>query len=168
MRLRTFRSWKNLTYKNLETMGICHHGNCSDKLDWCLYSNSFMFLPHIIKSGKKRNHGYVDIRKWNGEGIPYWIFLRNLQHNFEVQRPTLIVKFVHTTQSLRSKATIYLFIYLSGWKTIKRWQSCLKMEYSLLLLFGKNIALKAQKFVFWVEGVDTFVLTGYSSKSSLK
>jgi hypothetical protein len=54
-----------------------------------------MLLPHIKSSlkskkiklhwyflenqAKKETNGYVDIRKWNGEGIPYSILLRNLQ-----------------------------------------------------------------------------------------
>jgi hypothetical protein len=129
-----------------------------------------MFLPHIIKSGKKRNHGYVDIRKWNGEGIPYSIFLRNLQHNFEVQRPTLIVKFLHTTQSLRSKATIYLFIYLFIW--VKNHQKVTKLSQNGIFSsssFWEKHRLKGTEICFLGGGCRHIcVLTGYSSKSSLK
>ncbi len=40
-----------------------------NKLHWYLLENQ----------AKKETNGYVDIRKWNGEGIPYSILLRNLQ-----------------------------------------------------------------------------------------
>jgi hypothetical protein len=52
-------------------------------------------VPLGKSSKKKETMDIVDIRKWNGEGIPYSILLRNLQ------------QFSHLIESDKSKTFIY-------------------------------------------------------------
>lgn len=145
------KTWPTKTWKQWEFVII--EIVVTNLIDfWCLYSNSFMLLPHI-KSGKKRNHGYVDIQKWNGEGIPHSILVRNLQQFWSPKANLNSQNCTHNPifEVQSNNLFIYLFIYL-GEKPSKGDKVVFKWNIFFFFLLGKKFALKAQNFFFWGGG----------------
>jgi len=78
---------------------------------------------------------------------------------------TLINKWVKRTSSFCTNQSFFLGEELpKGDKVLWKQNILLQIHF----LFGKNIRLKGDIFIFFEKGIGTFMPTGYSFKSSLK